>query len=80
MSSVAHEPLSVRAADKAQRQLNFSDRNILLEVLQMLELAEQFIDKALGSGPASSPEETQSLLSVSREIRSAMILVREQLA
>jgi hypothetical protein len=80
MSSVTHEPLSVRAADKAQRQLNFSDRNILLEVLQMLELAEQFIDKALGSGAASSPQETQSLLGVSREIRSAMILVKEQLA
>ena len=80
MSPVTHEPLSVRAADDAQRQLNFSDRNILLEVLQILELAEQFIDKALRSSPASSPEETKSLLSVSREIRSALILVREQLA
>lgn len=46
----------------------------------MLELAERFVDTSLRAGAPSSPEDAECLLKVSRDIQSAMLLVKEQLA
>jgi hypothetical protein len=80
MRSGTHEPLSLRADVGARNQLAFGERNILLEVLRALQAAEQFVDQALRAEPASSPHNAECLRSVRREIRSALLLVKEQLA
>ena len=57
----------------------FSKRNVLLEVLQILELAERFVESALRAGPKVPGEDAQSLIEVRTQIRFAMLLAREQL-
>jgi hypothetical protein len=78
--SLAHEPLSSRAGEGARHQLAFGERNILLEVLHALQIADRFVERALRAEPAASPRDVECLRSVRREIRSALLLVKEQLA
>ena len=78
--SLANEPLSSRAGEGARHQLAFGERNILLEVLHALQVADRFVERALRAEPAASPRDVECLRSVRREIRSALLLVKEQLA
>ena len=75
-----HEPVSSPAGGGARSQLALGERNILLEALHALEIAERFVDRALRAEPACMSPDAELLRSVSREIRSALLLVKEQLA
>jgi hypothetical protein len=49
-------------------------------VLHALQAADRFVERALRAEPAASPRDAECLRSVRREIRSALLLVKEQLA
>ncbi|WP_341631968.1 hypothetical protein [Sphingomonas agri] len=77
---MAHDPLPSRAGEGARHRPAFGERNILLEVLHALQIADRFVERALRAEPAPSPRNVECLRSVRREIRSALLLVKEQLA
>lgn len=58
----------------------FSEPETLIEVLQMLGLAGSCVDRALEADPATSPEDSESLLSVRAEIECAKALLKKQLS
>lgn len=58
----------------------FCHKEVLVEVLQMLALAQRFVDEALSASPDELARDTERLKSVQREIRSAMLLARDQLS
>lgn len=80
MRSVTQEPFASRAGGESRKSLGLGERNILLEALNALQVADRFVDRALRAEAASSSHDAECLRSVRREIRSALLLVKEQLA